>query len=241
MQRVVTRLMISFAGCCAAAVCWLLPATAGTLADGIAAAQRGDDVAAIKSWLPIAQAGNAAAQYELGVVYSTSKPDLLDYATALNWFRKAADQGAAPAQERLGHMFREGEGVPRDYRTAVTWESKAANQGYAPAQSSLGWMYENGQGVTQDYMFAVEFYRKAADQGEPSAQYNLGRMCILGRGTQKNLVQAHMLFNLAATRAPTGQGDLREAAVKMRDLVERTMSPDEVSEAQRLAREWIPK
>ena len=48
-----------------------------------------------------------------------------------------------------------------------------------------------------------------------------------------------MWFNLAAARYLPG--DDRDAAASNRDIVEAKMTPAEVAEAQRLAREWKPK
>ncbi len=50
----------------------------------------------------------------------------------------------------------------------------------------------------------------------------------------QDYVQAHMWFNLTAA-----QGD--KDAAKNRDIVESKMTPADVSEAQRLAREWMEK
>ncbi len=48
-----------------------------------------------------------------------------------------------------------------------------------------------------------------------------------------------MPFNLAASRLPPGEE--RDWAVKIRAAVEKLMTPSQVAEAQRLAREWKPK
>jgi hypothetical protein len=56
-----------------------------------------------------------------------------------------------------------------------------------------------------------------------------------GRGVPQDYVQAHMWFNLAASRRT---GEDRESAVRGRDLIADELTPDDLSEAQRLAREW---
>lgn len=97
-----------------------------------------------------------------------------DYATALSWYRKAADQGQALAQYSLGVMYTNGQGVLPDHATAFSWYQKAAAQGNANAQTSLGAMYYNGQ----DYAAAVSWYRKSADQGNATAQNTLKALCV---------------------------------------------------------------
>ena len=72
-------------------------------------------------------------------------------------------------------------------------------------------------------------------KGHAGAQYNLGFMYDNGRGVPEDYVQAHMWFNLAASRAT---GEMREDAVEARDRTADEMTPAALSEAQRLAREW---
>jgi TPR repeat protein len=137
-------------------------------------------------------------------------------------------------------MYEEGQGTSRDYGQAVWWYRKAAEQGHEAAQIFLARMYEYGRGVPQDYGQAVEWYRKAAEQapiGEP--QYSLGRMYMQGYGVPRDYVQAHLWFNLAASQFLPGK--YQEAAAQARDLVAARMTPAQVAEAQRLAREWKPK
>ncbi len=162
-----------------------------------------------------------------------------DYATALLEFKPLAEKGHANAQFGLGLMYDEGQGVPQDYAEAAKWYRKAAEQGQASAQNSLGVMYDEGQGVPQDYAEAVKWYRKAVEQGQASAQLNLGFMYSKGQGVPQDYVQAHMWYNLAASRLPPGSD--RDRAVKNREFIAEKMTPAQIAEAQRLAREWKPK
>jgi TPR repeat protein len=119
------------------------------------------------------------------------------------------------------------------------WFRKAADQGYAPAQSILGQMYHDGQGVPQDYAQTAMWLRKAADQGNALAQGFLGAMYGDGWGVPRDYVLAYMWFNSAASRA--SDAALRDSADKGRDRAAVMMTPAQVAEAQRLAREWAPK
>ena len=110
---------------------------------------------------------------------------------------------------------------------------KAAEQGLADAQMQLGGMYEFGLGVPQDNIEALKWYRKVADQGHPRAQYVVGNAYESGVGVARDPVLAYMWFHLAAA-----QGD--PDAAKARDMVAAKMTPDQITEAQRLAREWKP-
>ena len=162
-----------------------------------------------------------------------------DFATALREFRPLAEQGRARAQYNLGSMYHVGQGVTQDYAEAVRWYQKAAEQGYAGAQYNLGFMYDEGLGVTQDYAEALHWYRKAAEKGDGHAQNSLGVMYDNGKGVPLDYAQAHMWYNLAASRLRPGE--LRYEAAKNRDDVAKRMTPAQISEAQKLAREWRPK
>ena len=122
----------------------------------------------------------------------------------------------------------------KDYATALRLFRSLAEQGDATAQEHLGVMYENGLGVPEDYAEAVLWYRRAADQGLKTAQWLLGTMYETGYGVQQDYVQAHMWYNLSAAQ---GWG----AAAENRTMLERAMTPAQVAQAQKLAREWKPK
>ena len=162
-----------------------------------------------------------------------------DYAAALRLLRPLAEQGDADAQFNLGFLYAKGEGVPQDHAEAVKWYRLAAEQGNAQAQNDLGASYVNGEGVPQDYAEAVKWYRLAAEQGDADAQVNLGSMYLMGQGVPQDYVQAHMWFNLAAARYSEAKD--QDRAAKARDFVASKMTPEQLAEAQRQAREWKPK
>jgi len=164
--------------------------------------------------------------------------DAGDYATALNEFLPLAQRGDAVAQLDLGWMYFSGRGVPQDSKEAVRWYRAAAEQGEPNAQVNLGWMYDHGRGVPQDYTEAVRWYRAAAEQGDSGGQVDLGRMYENGLGVSQDYIQAHMWFNLAAA---SGDATAAKEAIKERDSIASNMTPEQISEAQRLAREWKPK
>ncbi len=126
-----------------------------------------------------------------------------------------------------------------DYATALREWRPLAEQGNANAQFNLGLIYSKGRGVPQDYAEAARWYRRAADQGVAQAQFTLGFMYSKGRAVPRDYAQAHMWFNLAASIFRPG--DDRERAVKNRDIVAKRMTPAQISEAQKAAREWKPK
>ena len=131
-------------------------------------------------------------------------------------------------------MYEAGRGVAQDYEAAVKWYTLAAKQGLADAQYNLGLMYENGRGAPQDHKAAVKWYRLAAERGLADAQGNLGVSYAFGTGVLKDYVYAHMWGNIAATNG-------NELGAKLRDDFQKKMTPAQIDEAQKLARECLRK
>lgn len=153
---------------------------------------------AVELWKPLADRGNAVAQFHLGEAYENGDGVAKDDAQAVTWYRKGAEHGDAAAQFSLGWMYEHGHGVAEDQAQAETWNRKAAEQGYAAAQYNVGVMYENGDGHPRDEAHAVAWYRKAAEQGYAAAQLNLGEMYAQGRGIAKDEAQAIVWYRKAA-------------------------------------------
>ena len=184
-----------------------------------------------------ADQGHAQAQARLGTAYFDGAGVLQDYKEAFRWWQLAADQGIAEAQANLGDLYRVGDnGVAQDYAQAVRWYRRAADQGHAVAQSNLGALYERGLGVPQDPAQAVKWYALSAAQGYSIGQFNLGLMLEQGTGARQDRIEAHKWLNLAAARA---SGDYQKSFAESRDRVAKSMTPAEIAEAQKRAREWL--
>jgi TPR repeat protein len=132
-------------------------AVAGPLEDGNDAYQEKDYLKAIQLWRPLAQAGDPAAQYRLGVMYEEGKGVAQNDAEAALWFERAAEQGEPMAQYNLAASYVEGTGVKKDTATAAKWFRRAADQGVALAQLNLGLLYASGAGVPQDNVEALKW------------------------------------------------------------------------------------
>jgi TPR repeat protein len=141
---------------------------------------------------------------------------------------------AGPYEDALDASFFKG-----DYGTASRLLRPLAEQGHAAAQTFLGDLYNDGAGVLQDYATAASWYRKAAERGYAEAQFNMGRIYYYGRGVPQDYVIAHMWFNLTAANGDKAW--VRDWAVRERDEVAAKMTPAQIAEAQKLAREWKPK
>ena len=130
----------------------------------LGASIRAQDEQALADLRARAEAGEADAQFNLGVMYDNGEGVPQNYAEAMRWYRLAAEQGHAEAQGTLGIMYGTGEGVPQDYAEAVRWYELAAEQGLASAQHNLGITYANGRGVSQDDVQAHMWFNLAASR-----------------------------------------------------------------------------
>ena len=191
-----------WAGAAGLALCLLVqPAMAGDFEDlenGLTAAQTGDYQTAFKLWKPLAEKGNALAQFNLGIMYNDGKGVPQDYVKAVIWYLSAAEQGVAFAQYSLGLMYLEGKGVRRDYAEASKWFRKAADQGNADAQVRLGGMCADGKGVPQDYVQSHMWLNLAASRYPASDKENRDiavkyRDIVAARMTSAQIAEAQKL------------------------------------------------
>src|SRR5215813_1409778 len=206
--------------------------------EGLQAYKNGDYATAVREWLPLAQQGEAHAQFLLGALYAQGHGVPQDYGAAAQWFRQAAEQGHAAAQFNLGVWYHEGRGVPHDSGQAAMWFRQAAQQGFARAQYNLGVLYVQGDGVPRDARQAAQWFRRAADQEDPIAQYTLGLLYTEGAGIPLDYGEAYVWFTLAATRLPPGAA--HNQAVHNRDRVAARLSPAQLRAAQGRVHTWQP-
>ena len=123
-----------------------------------------------------------------------------------------------------------------DFQTAL--KEWPPIRGTPDAQYNLGWMYANGEGVPEDDAEAdalVPAGRRSGGRRRPAqpprpadVQHNLGVM-YNGEGVLQDNVTAHMWFNIAGANGAEDGRDNRE-------IIERKMTPADISEAQKRAR-----
>jgi len=199
----------------------------------------------------MADAGNAEAQYRMGLFAFLGNAVLQNTDEAMLWWRKAADQNYLPAEHDLGVDYYDGKIVPQDLAEGIRWLRKAAEQGeetsgdftilsdIEDARSRLGVAYWYGSGVKRDYAEAVKWHLKAAEQGYGFSQKALAEAYSEGKGVKRDYVQAHMWANLAAVSNSKFPSEQRESE-KLRAFLASEMTPKQIEEAAKLAREWKP-
>ena len=195
-----------------------LAAVAGTAAaaiyeDGLEAFENNDFDRAFEVWRPLADKGDAIAQYSLGKLFERGGGSIQqDFVQAARWYRVASRQGIAAAQNNLALMHAQGRGVDRNLDHAIDLWFKAARQNHAMAQYNLGLAFYRGEGLEKDTREAAAWFRMAADLGLGDAQYAMGQMNRLGLILPKHEGKALGWYKRAAA-----QGH-REAKSKSRSL-----------------------
>ena len=108
-------------------LCWLLllggAAVAGQFDDGLAAYDQGRFEKAFELWRPLAQQGNAAAQFNLAALYEKGSGVAQDRGEGARWYLEAAKQGDLDAQLKIASLYEEGAGVAKDAGAAIQMQS----------------------------------------------------------------------------------------------------------------------
>jgi TPR repeat protein len=97
--------------------------------DGVYAYQRKDYKEAIRLWKPLAEQGDADAQYNLGLMYDHGQGVPQDYKEGVRLYRLSAEQGNTKGQYNLGFMYAKGTGVLQDYALAHMWFNLSGSNG----------------------------------------------------------------------------------------------------------------
>ena len=192
-------------------------------------------VTAQRFWIAIVLVGLSVSSHADDLQEGNDAHERRDFAAALTEYTKAAEAGDKGAQYALGAMYHEGEGVTRDHAQAAYWYTRAAQRGHTEAQYWLCIMHREAIGVSRDYAEAFYWCRRASEEGHPQALFAVGQFYFdgLGNGFTRDHMRAYVWFSRAAR-----QGD--EGAPKMLETLERDMTPLQLDEARRQARQWAP-
>jgi uncharacterized protein len=183
-------------------LCFAASTTAGPLDDATAAIRKGDYATAHRILRPLADRGDALAEFNLWQMYARGLGVQRDYAEAAAWLRKAADQGLAIAQLYLGLAYTDGDGVPQDDVEAAKWFRLAAEGGYPTAQFHLGLAYAEGRGVPRDVTSAYMWIVLSGNRGIRGSTISLARDTLAEEMSSKEIETAQ---NLALAWKPKPQ------------------------------------
>jgi uncharacterized protein len=221
------------------------PAMAGPYEDADAAERRDDYATAIPIYRSLAEKGHVGAQKRLGFFYEIGVGVKRDWLEAAKWYSKAVEAGDESAAVSLGGIGRNWRFMNPTSMNSIIYElvEKAAKKGDATAQFSLGVMnypigdssFDESKGNLHE---ALIWYRRAAEHGDVDSQVSLGMAYEGGIGVPQDYIEAHKWYNLAAPRSK--YADIRTDIIKRRDALALKMTPAQIAEAQKLAREWKP-
>ena len=221
----------------------VLAAAVGARADvarGWLAFLKGDYETALAELEPAAGAGDAAAQYYLGVLYGHGEGVLRNYRTAAEWYERAARQRHSDAQFNLGLLFYDGAGTPgepdaiaKHDATAIRWLTPAAEAGHGMASYLLCRLVDEGRAATRDLERALGLCRYAAQRGIPGAQYHTGLLLAERRTDRETWTEAYAWF-LLAKRANYPGADQNLA------IVARWLEPADLARARAAVEDFKP-
>jgi uncharacterized protein len=147
------------------------PATAD-VKTGIDAYARGDFANAVSTWRPLAIAGDADAQYNLGQAYRLGRGVPVDPQMAESWFKKAADQGHERARNAYGlTLFQNGR-----RQEAIPYIEESAGHGFPQSQYVFATLLFNGDMVEKDWVRSYALMTRAAAGNVDAAKAGLAQL-----------------------------------------------------------------
>jgi TPR repeat protein len=178
---------------------------------GLAALKREHYATALRSWLPLAEAGDPEAQANVGYMYEEGLGVSQQLDVAVGWYEKAAASGSMQANHNLGMIFAKGRGTPQSWVRALRYFEKAAND-IPASRYMIGYTYFQGEGNIQNRPRAFREFMDAALDGYADAQYMIAFMYLDGSGIPKQPIQAYVWASLAHNNDQIQAAELIDAA-----------------------------
>ncbi len=158
------------------------PSLAGNQSEfeaGVRTYDAGDPAGAFAIWLPLAKAGDLAAQRNVAHLLRRGVGVEADLMRALWFYERAARGGLASAALNAGMMRLENDTDYFDEEKAAEWLALAASAGSPIAQWELALLLENSEDVPRDKEAALTLIRTAAQSGHMEARARLIQLGIL--------------------------------------------------------------
>ena len=145
----------------------------------------------------LADAGDAYAQYIIGMAYRDGGLLIPDTVKAQKLLERTAEQDLDAAQYALGKLYLSDDADVHDSAKGIYWLKRSADNGNDFAAYRLGKEYLSGNNVSKDAAAAAEYLRQAANNGNAYAQYLLGKLTLIGEGIPKDMDAAYEWFAAA--------------------------------------------
>jgi cell division septation protein DedD len=186
---------------------------------GIDAWQKSDYSGAVAIWRPLAEKGDADAEFNLGQAYRLGRGVPTNLAAAKTWFERAGSQGHVDAQTTLGLLlFQNG-----NQAEGLKWLKQAAEQGEPRALLVYGTALVNGDGVTQDPILGYAYVSRAAAQGLEPAKQTLAQLDKLIPLEDRK--RAVVLARAKAKAAPPPSSTAEKPAAKPAEVAKAKAKP----------------
>ncbi len=171
--------------------------------------------AAIKILLPIAENGNASANFYLGYLYfnglgviANEKEAIKFRSNAIKIFKKHAENNNKEAISKLGRILADGSQVDNiDFMEELKWLKLASCNGCREASFMLGNIYNTGHKINvsnkKDFFpiinkkEAFKWFKISAEQGMGFGMINVGSFLKNGIGINENYKEAFKWYNIA--------------------------------------------
>ena len=199
------------------------------------AANRGDYYTARRLWQPLAEQGDALAEYNIGYMHYNGHGGNKDYGEAVKWYTLSALHGNNIARYALGVIYESGEIIDKDYKYAEAWYKLAADAGYGKAQFNLAMLYLEKKIIGNNSEAAIKYLNLAAENGLSKAQYNLGKLYQEGILLPKNDQLAYIWLSLASLDKNLKSSDID------RDNVKKNLSSEQVLNAEIVTFDCVQK
>lgn len=154
---------------------------------------------ALAIWQPLAEAGDADAQFGLGQMYGNGFGVMMDDAAALKWYGLAADQGHGKALSSLAVMHQNGWGVPMDEAEAIRLYTLAADAGEGAAMVAVGRYYAMDFSDSFDPVIAYKWFTLAAMHNNMDGKAQ--QESLAGRLSPAQLAEAQAMVNTWADKS----------------------------------------
>ncbi|MBU0621649.1 MAG: SEL1-like repeat protein [Gammaproteobacteria bacterium] len=209
------------------------------ISEANAALSKKDYSTAVSKFSVVAQHGNAAAQFNMGVFYINGQGVPRDEKQAYEWFGKSAAQGHARALQVLQKAAAKGNEIAKSELSKL--QQPPSPQIQAPAQSPQA-SSATGEGASllteanaalaqKDYVTAFPKFLTLAQQGDAMAQYNVGALYLNGLGIQKDEKQAYDWFAKSAAQGNARAIDIMQSAAKAKEEAQAKAEAEEQAKA----------
>lgn len=181
---------------------------------------------------PLAESGDARAQWRLGWAYEMGSGVERDAETAYRWYQPAAEQGFMPAKQTLGKLYLEGRGTEQNADRAYRLLRDAAEGNQQRAMIDLARMYQDQDlGPEYDPERAVHWFRIAAERNDPNGVRGLSDAYLHGNGVAQDSIEALRVYVAYEERTGRAQTNaLLRVLSQMSD--EDRARADEIAEAE---------